>query len=223
MTMSLRVELMAPPDGSRASHLCLVLHGLGDDHTGWMPVAPMLSLPGLGFAFADAPLPYGGGWSWFGLGERMDVDLEDLRRSRRLLAELIAQLLARHQLPQQRLFLLGFSQGALMALDAGLRAAEPFAGVVAISGFLAEIEAFPAAFGAGLARERLLMTHGRQDPMIPIQPVRALARRLTGMGAPLTWREYDKPHTLDPGEELADIRRFLAEGMAGAAVPPAPG
>ena len=88
----LNVEL-APARGAQATHHCLVLHGLGDSHRGWMDVAPMLALPELGFAFADAPRPYGPGFSWFDIRADWSVDNAQVRESRALVAGLITHLL----------------------------------------------------------------------------------------------------------------------------------
>jgi phospholipase/carboxylesterase len=207
----LDVHLRAPRDG--AAHHCLVLHGLGDSHRGWMDVAPMLALPELGFAFADAPLAYGPGFSWFDIHPDWSVDDDQVRASRKLLGELIEHLLGKLGIAEDRLFLLGFSQGCLMALDTALRWPRRFAGVVGISGFLTMLDEYPAAFGAAAKQQRILMTHGTYDGMIPIRFVRQQKDRLRELGVDLAWKEYEKEHTLDPTDELEDIRRFLVEAM----------
>src|SRR3954471_11403236 len=134
--------------GAPATHHCLVLHGLGDSHRGWMDVAPMLALPGLGFAFADAPRPYGPGFSWFDIRADWSTDDQQVRESRAALGGLIAHLLKELAIPDERLFLMGFSQGCLMALDTALRWPRRFAGVIGISGFLTMLDEYPAALGA---------------------------------------------------------------------------
>jgi phospholipase/carboxylesterase len=209
----LNVHLFGDPAGARAA--CLVLHGLGDSHRGWAPVVPMLDLTSMAFALADAPLPYGDGYSWFDISVEggLRVDLDQVRAARALIEAAIARLLARLGLPRERLCLMGFSQGALMALEVALRADEAYGGVVAISGFVADPGAYPAAFGTALKRQRILMTHGRYDGLIPFAPVSAQAERLRALGAPLEWRAYDKDHGLDTERELGDIRAFLATGL----------
>jgi phospholipase/carboxylesterase len=204
-------HLREPRDG--ATHHCLVLHGLGDSHRGWMDVAPMLALPELGFAFADAPIPYGPGFSWFDIHPDWSVDDDQVRASRRQLGELIEHLLARLGIGEDRLFLMGFSQGCLMALDTALRWPRRFAGVVGISGFLTLLDEYPSDLGAAARQQRILMTHGIHDGMIPIGFVRRQKDRLLGLGIQVEWKEYEKEHTLDPTEELEDIRRFFVDAM----------
>ena len=205
--------LLPPPGGEPATHHCLILHGLGDSQDGWKPVAPMLGVRHLGFVFVDAPRPYYDGFAWFDLNADLTFKDEQIRASRALLDELITSLLARLGIASERLFLLGFSQGALMVIDTALRANRRFAGVIGISGFLAMLEEYPLAFGASLPGQHLLMTHGRADPLLPLAMVRAQVQRLNALGLTIGWREYDKAHTLDPVRELPELRAFLLARM----------
>jgi phospholipase/carboxylesterase len=213
---------LVPATSAPATHHALILHGLGDSMHGWLPVTGMLGIPRLGYALANAPRPYHDGFSWFDLAGDFSVDPAQIRASRAALAELIEHLLKTLAIPSERLFLIGFSQGALIAMDTVLRSQRRFAGVVAISGFLRLIEEYPDAFGSALASQRILITHGRRDPLIPIQAVRAQKDQLLGLGVALRWKDYDKVHTLDATRELADIVAFLREGMA-ASEPGRPG
>ncbi len=221
--MILDHEVMPPSARAGArTHHCLVLHGLGDSMAGWKPVVPLLGLPEVGFIVANAPIEYYGGWSWFDIHPDLSIDDDHVRASRLRLSELIDHLLASLRIPSERLFLCGFSQGCVMAVDAALRCDRAFAGVVGISGFVAMLSEYPAAFGAAIARQRFLLTHGTQDGVIPIAYARAQARQLRALGAEVDWREYAKEHSLDPVRELGDIRSFIRARLAAAAPGAAP-
>lgn len=196
--------------------LCLVLHGLGDTKDGWKDVAPMLGLDRLAFGFVQAPIPYYGGWSWFdtGLEGRVSINNQQVRAARHELDALVDQVLEQQRLPAERLFVLGFSQGCLMALDWGLRRRDRLAGIVGISGFLTLLDEFPAAFGVTAPTQAVLMTHGLHDNVIPIAYTRPLKDRLVASGAAIDWREYRKDHGLDPEDELPDIQRWMASRMS---------
>ncbi len=209
----------ARPAADGAQRWCLVLHGLGDSMEGWKPAAPLFAVDGLGFIFANAPNPYYGGYSWFDIAEDFTPDPAQVRRSRALLAELIAHLLVRLGIGAERLLLLGFSQGSLMAVDQALRAAGRFAGVVGISGFMALLEEFPAAFSASGRSQRLLLTHGLYDERIPIAFARRQRDQLIALGVTPLWKEYPKEHNLDQEREVGDIRAFIAGSFAGPPLP----
>jgi phospholipase/carboxylesterase len=210
----LSYDLVPPRIPTGTPYHCLVLHGLGDSKEGWKAVAPELGIPQLGWCFAQAPIPYYEGWSWFRIYEDRSVDDDQVRESRRELARLIDHLLTTLAIPSERLFIMGFSQGCLMTLDHGLRADRPFAGLIGISGFLSMLDEYPAAFGAAMKQQHILLTHGLYDGVVPISLTRRIKDRLLAMAVPLDWREYPKEHTIDPQRELADLRAFLARRIA---------
>lgn len=189
----------------------MMLHGLGDSKEGWKPVAEYLTLADTGWIFVQAPDCYYDGWSWFDL--RLPdprPDLTTVHRSRDLLRALLVELETTRGIRCEDLTLMGFSQGCLMTMAVALTHDRPFAGVVGVSGWVAEIEGYPTAFGAAIDRQRILMTHGTADPVIPITVTRPQAARLQALGLDLTWREYPKAHGLDTETEITDMRAFIA-------------
>jgi phospholipase/carboxylesterase len=206
-----RLPALSP---SATPYHCLVLHGLGDSKDGWKPLAVELGVPELGWCFAQAPLPYYGGWSWFEIFGNFSVDDQQVRESRKKLTALIDHLLKTLGIPSERLFLMGFSQGCLMVLDQALRTDHCFAGVIGISGFMTMMDEYPAAFGSAMKQQQVLMTHGLYDGVIPITATRRIKDRLLALGVPLDWREYAKDHSVDPLRELGDLRAFLTRRIA---------
>lgn len=189
----------------------MVLHGLGDSKEGWKPVADYLDLADTGWIFVQAPDCYHDGWSWFDLrlpDPRPDLAL--VRRSRELVRALIVHLETTRGIRCEDLTLMGFSQGALMTMAVGLTHARPFAGLIGISGWVAEMESYPGSFGAAADQQRILLTHGTADQVIPIEVTRPQAARLQGLGLDVTWREYAKAHGLDTVAEIPDIRAFIS-------------
>jgi phospholipase/carboxylesterase len=203
----------------------VILHGLGDSKDGWKPVAPMLGLDGWGFCFVQAPDAYYDGFSWFDLGleQGVRVDAAGVERSRRELVALLAHLESAQGLPCERLALIGFSQGCLMTLEVALRHPRPFLAVVAISGWLHREADWPAQFGAAARSQRILCTHGLDDTVVRIDLARPRIALLKRLGLDVQWAEYAKAHSLDPDEELGDIRRHLLDAAAHPPQPPAPG
>lgn len=184
--------------------LLVVFHGLGDSLHGylWMPQA--LDLPGLSYFLVNAPDDYYGGFSWFDFPQN---PVPGVLRSRKLIAALLGELRDQGMAPEDTL-LFGFSQGCLMAMDAGLRSDLPLAGVIGVSGWVAAMEEYPGAISPAARARKYLMTHGRLDPLLPYDSTAAQARRLRDMGLDLEFKTYDKDHTMLP-EEVMDIRAWI--------------
>jgi predicted esterase len=146
MTDPLNYVTLPPRDGEATEDTpwVLVCHGLGDSHQGWTGITSQLPLPSHGWFVVDAPIPYYDGFSWYripgmtGPDHTSDHMLEDLAASQERLTATIEAL----PVETDRLFLLGFSQGCQMVLRQALRSDDPFAGVIGISGYLADWEEF---------------------------------------------------------------------------------
>jgi phospholipase/carboxylesterase len=198
---------LIPARQAGSQRLMILLHGLGDSLEGfrWFPEA--MRLPWLNYLLVNAPDSYYVGHSWFDLNQ----PAPGVARSRKLLFELLADLHQR-QFPANQITLAGFSQGCLMSVEVALTYPEVLAGVVGISGWVNEPEKLLREMPPAATRQRLLMTHGTADPMVPIAAVRTQIPLLTAAGINVTWREFAKAHTIAGEPEMAVIREFVRAG-----------
>jgi phospholipase/carboxylesterase len=202
-------ELIPAADkGSR--RLMIMLHGLGDSIEGyrWLPEA--LGLPWMNYLLVNAPDEYFGGYSWFDYPHDLKPGI---LRSRKLLLALLDDLRARNFPPEQTT-LGGFSQGCLMTVDVGLRYPHKLAGLVGISGWVFEIETLLQEASPAARQQRLLLTHGQFDPLIPFAEVRKQAEQLKAAGFAVQWNEFPKDHTIYGEEEIAVVRKFIRAGYS---------
>lgn len=201
MLDSLRVPARDPD----SKWLMVVLHGLGDSLAGyrWLPEA--MDLPWLGYQLVNAPDHYFGGYSWYDFAGDPGPGVE---RSRRELFTLLDGLVAEGR-PSECLFVLGFSQGCLMTLELAGRYGRRLAGCVGISGYVHQVERLASELSPQAANQRVLVTHGTRDPLLPLAPVRRQVELLRSAGMSIEWREFVKEHTIAGEEELAVIRRFI--------------
>jgi phospholipase/carboxylesterase len=191
----------------KSSRLMVMLHGLGDSLEGyrWWPEA--LGLPWLNHLLVNAPDEYYGGYSWFDIDDQPPGVL----RSRRMLVELLNDLRAKG-FPPEQITLGGFSQGCLMAVDVGLRYPHRLAGIVGISGWVFDLDNTVKILSPVARQQRLLMTHGTADPLIPIERVRPQIPPLQTAGIKVDWREFAKVHTIQGEIEMTVIRDFVRGG-----------
>jgi len=204
--MPLSSRFLAAQEGE-SRQLMIVLHGLGDSGAGfnWLPAA--LKLPSLHYLFADAPDPYFTGYSWYDFSGQERPGIE---RSRQLLMELLDEY-EQKGFPTNQTILFGFSQGCLMTMDVGLRSSRVLAGLIGISGYIFEPETLIGELSPVALQQRVLFTHGTQDPVIPYEAVREQVNQLKAAGLQIEWREFVKAHAIAGEEEINVMRRFILE------------
>jgi len=84
------------------------------------------------------------------------------------LSRFIDQVQAHHHLSASRIALVGFSQGAMMALYAGLRRADQLAGILSYAGALFATGMLPAEIKS---KPSVMLIHGEDDMVVPVETV----------------------------------------------------
>lgn len=195
--------------------LIILLHGVGSSGA---------DLEGLGYFFqqvmpeiefvspnGSAPFDGGGeGYQWFSL-----AGITETLRSERIVAaradfdNIINNILEEHEIVagRDKVILLGFSQGSIMALDALVTNRFPLAGVVAFSGRLASPKPYHPSADASV-----LLVHGMADSVIPWAESEAAAAALieAGVDDVETLFEPEVVHTIS-GDGVAKALAFVTE------------
>jgi phospholipase/carboxylesterase len=197
-----------PAAEKESRRLFVVLHGLGDSPAGWRWLPGALDLPWLNYLLVCAPDEYYGGYSWFDYPG--DI-VPGVHRSRKLLFELLDELRAKN-FPADQITLGGFSQGCLMSIETGLRYPHRLAGIVGISGWVFEMENLIRDLTPVARSQRLIITHGYHDPILPFADVREQVQRLKSAGLDVAWHEFPKEHTIHGAEEISVLRDFVKAG-----------
>ncbi|WP_205686761.1 alpha/beta hydrolase [Caulobacter flavus] len=174
----------APASGGPAKSLVIFLHGYGSDGADLIDLAPYWApaLPDTLFLSPDAPqpcesVPYGRQW-WPLTNLTPAARAAGVRVSAPPLNAYIDAQLAAHGLGEDKLALVGFSQGAMMALHVGPRRARTLAGVVGFSGMLADPDALA---GEVVTRPSVLLVHGDRDEILPVEALHQAEVQLKGL------------------------------------------
>jgi phospholipase/carboxylesterase len=199
-----------PAADKNSRQLFVVLHGLGDSPAGWRWLPDALKLPSLNYLLVCAPDEYYGGYSWFDYPG--DI-APGIHRSRKLLFELLDSLRAK-DFPADQITLGGFSQGCLMSLETGLRYPHRLAGIVGISGWVFELENLVRDLTPVGKAQRVLITHGHYDPILPFAEVKTQVGQLQAAGLKVQWNDFPKEHTVHGEAEISVIRDFVRAGYA---------
>lgn len=206
------------PEPSGPAPLLLLLHGYGSSEDDLFALAPYLDAR-FCVVSVRAPLPLSwGGWAWFPLiftSEGPSADLAEARQSQEITETFIGEAVAAYGLDPARVYLLGFSQGAITALGLALTRPERVAGVVAMSGMLPPLPDAARAAPSALAGLPILAVHGTADSVLPVARGRALRDALSSLPVALTYQEYPMAHTVTE-ESLTDVAAWLTERLGGA-------
>lgn len=210
--MDLRGPFVPPRAGGAPRRLVVLLHGVGADGDDLIALAPFLAeaLPDAAFVAPDAPERYDMapfGRQWFSLQDRGPGRmLAGVQASAPALDAFLDAELARHGLKGPDLAVLGFSQGAMMALHIAPRRPHAMAGVVAFSGRMIAPERLPAEV---VSRPPVLLIHGDADDVVPPQSLPAAVTALQAAEIPVQWQlRPGLGHGIDP-EGLQAAAEFL--------------
>jgi phospholipase/carboxylesterase len=199
---------LVPASEKNSKRLLVMLHGLGDSIEGYRWMSETLDLPWLNVLLVNAPDKYYDGFSWFDYPDNLTPGI---LRSRKSLLNLLDDLRTQGY-PADQITLGGFSQGGLMTVDVGLRYPHRLAGLMDISGWIFEIENLLKELSPVAREQRLLITHGPFDPVIPFDPVREQANTLRMAKLKVEWHQFPKGHTIYGHEEVSVIREFVRAG-----------
>ncbi len=191
---------------SEPNSLFIALHGWGANCNDLTPFVEELNLPNYRFEFPDAPLPHPqvpGGKMWYDLSNQ---EYQGLAESRQMLIDWLISLESKTGIPLSKTILCGFSQGGAMAMDVGVTL--PLAGLIILSGYLhspvqPSVEKLPP----------ILIVHGKQDPVVPIQQGRRSRDTFTNLGANIQYQEFDMGHEIRP-EILKLMQSFVIDVIA---------
>lgn len=195
--------------------LVIFLHGVGSNGADLAPIAQFWgpSLPGVAFASPDAPERFGmfgSAYQWFSIaGVTADNRVERVVAARAAFDATIDAIMAEHGLAGQydRVVLVGFSQGSIMALDALASGRRTYRAIVAFSGRLSTPQPLAPA------RTPLILIHGDAHPTIPSSESVDAAKALEAAGVTLSLHvQPGIPHTISQ-EGAALALAFILQNL----------
>jgi len=193
------------PGASLTAPTILALHGTGGDENDLIPLARMVSADSAVLSPRGRVLENGMPRFFRRLAEGV-FDLDDLELRTTELADFLAAAARQHAFDPTRVVALGYSNGANIA--ASLLLSQP--GVLAGGILLRAMVPFEPDTVPALRGTRVLVSAGRQDPIVPASQTTRLAELLEQGGADVTLSWFDAGHALLP-REMEQAARWFAD------------
>jgi phospholipase/carboxylesterase len=214
-SLSLVHRLRRPKAGTGKPPLLLLLHGVGSNEDDLFELQNELD-PRFMVLSARGPRTLrSGSYAWFDVQFGPNgplINPQQAESSRQHLLSFIPEAVSAYEADPTQVYLMGFSQGAIMSASVALTDPERVAGAVLMSGrILPEIQDKLAPRGQ-LARLPILLIHGTEDATLPIANGRASRDLLTELGVNLRYREFRMGHQVTAAS-LAEVNAWFTERL----------
>ena len=201
-----KIEVENPP-------LLILLHGVGSNESDLFQLADYLPDR---YMVVTARAPFvrsKNSFKWydvdFSSGSPV-INYEQAEESRSILKQFIQQLKSLHDFDQDTIIVGGFSQGAIIAYNVGLTEPDLIHGVIALSGRVLD-EVKPMVKSDRTRALNILIVHGTQDRVLPIDYARRAKQYLEQGGFGIDYHEIEAGHTIN-NEAIAIVNNWLLKG-----------
>jgi len=206
------------------------MHGLGDTAQGWSDAMEGITnrFPHIQSILPTAPsmpITFQGGMrttAWHDIEDIQNLTQNEFKYkedTRKLINALIDEEVKNKGIDPSRIILGGFSQGAAMAIYCGLQYGHRLGGIVALSGYLCDMELVKMKFKKEIKSTPIVMYHGKNDMIVQTQYGRMSAMLLKTNGFnDMVWEEFDIPMSMNFGHnvvqaELMKVVQFVANRL----------
>jgi phospholipase/carboxylesterase len=215
--------ILDPPIIPPGAPVIIILHGLGTNADDMASLCEQLKIPHCRFVLPDAPLHLKGypegAYAWYDFQAH---HREEIVKSREYLFKVMDRFsndpnlrpAAGAEKKPTPIILMGFSQGGVMAMEAGLNYKGKVAGIVSMSGYMPDPWATLTKAETPFETP-ILLVHGSQDDVVPVDGSRHAAESLRETGySSITLKEFPMGHTITE-ESLGEVSKFLRDILDG--------
>jgi phospholipase/carboxylesterase len=202
-----RCLLAGPADVPDDAPVVFILHGVGANADDLFPLIGAMNLPPCRYVLPDAPISLSDdAYAWY---DNQSHSRADVVKSRDYLYGLMRLFSTVGEKPGhvRPIIMMGFSQGGVMSLEAGLNYKGKVEAIVSMSGYIWNPS---QTLGRPLAPLNIpiLMVHGTEDMRVPEDLTQSTFRALKQAGYNPVFKEFPMEHQITQ-DSLAEVARFL--------------
>lgn len=151
------------------------------------------------------------GYEWFQVVQIGKPDPRRLANAIETIDHFIEELIDSYPVDAEKLYLLGFSQGTVVSLSYALTKPARVAGVIAQSGYVPH-ESGLQIDEEGVKDKPVIVTHGIQDQLLPVDWARRSRDTLVQLGANVEYHEFKMGHQIT-AESLESVSAWLEKQL----------
>lgn len=216
LQQDLALKYLVQPPTEKTAHtpVIILLHGYGSDEKDLFELRTAFPKS---YLIVSARAPYnlpGGGYEWYEPAQvngGRDGKKDEVDNSRHLIEQFIKQVVTKYKADGKQVYLMGFSQGAIMSYQVGLTDPEAVHGIAPLSGMIFEslkpmIKNTPA-----LKQLRIFVSHGAADQRIPFAEGKAAVDYVKSIGLHPDFHEYPGMGHSISNEVLNDLVKWCTQ------------
>lgn len=212
--LSLIHEVLAPKSKNEKAPLLIMLHGYGSHEKDLFSFAPELNNEFF-IVSVRAPITLGyGSFAWYQInfdrtGAKMN-DIDQAKESLNKIDQFVDEVIEAYPVDGDDVSLLGFSQGCILSYASALNNPLKYKHIIALSGYVLE-DIVPTSYKKEeLKHLDLFISHGNQDPVLPVEWARQSLKVLEQLKISHQYREYPIGHGINE-ENFHDLKKWLVD------------
>ncbi|MBT33293.1 MAG: esterase [Thalassobius sp.] len=177
----------------------ILLHGVGSNEKDLFSFADFIDEK---YLVVSAQGPYNLGVNRYGWYEvnfsngKPQINADQAEKSRLALINFIDEIVEKYNADSQKVYLMGFSQGAIMSYSVALSQPEKVAGFAAFSGRVLDTTKQNASKSDQLSKLKVYLAHSRNDQVLSFQYAEEAHKMLESLNIETTYRVFDDGHSI---------------------------
>lgn len=199
-----KIKLAKPP-------VLILMHGLGSNEKDLFGLAPQVPDSFLVISLR-APYTYTqDGYAWYSVefkGNQIIGNEPEMQKSKEKSIKFIDELIAKKQIDPKKVYLGGFSQGAIMSYEIALCKPEKVKGIIVLGGRLPDGISTRIAKKEEIQKLKVFIAHGTEDKRIDFKKAEEANELLKSLGLKPSFNKYACGHSI-PNQMWFDAMKWL--------------
>ena len=179
--------------GSSSSAM-IAIHGWRGNRSSMKPLMQSIKIPNMDWYFLEAPYIFNNLNNEYTWSYKKSSGLWEVDEPKQLLKIFFKDLMSNYK--SEKIYVLGFSQGAMVCLEFVLHIEKPLGGIFSLSGFFREPKLNILRYHISQKRTPILITHGENDEVIPVKTSYHIYKNLKKQGANVELLTYNGKHKI---------------------------